>query len=215
MRRMSILELFDLTPFWLYELLPGIYILSGVLTFCMLDHLFAWFSAALLISAGLYATWMRWRARQRRVHHKRDPEVVLLGMTWMRNYTAGEVRMDAEHLELFELSHQILAELMKGNGAAVEELLAELCESVERHFRNEEDILRQGDSPGVRAHRRSHHRLVSQLHGLRKRHAKGQVPRAAVIQFLLHEMIRGHMVTEDISLLEDVARRGASAAQQG
>jgi hemerythrin-like metal-binding protein len=213
MRRKSVLDLFDLLPLWLYELLPGIYILSGICTFLLLDHLLAWMSSALLITSGLCVTWMRWRARQRRHHHHRDPEVVLLGMTWMRNYASGQPQMDAEHVELFELCHQILDDLLKGKGSAVDELVEELCESVERHFRNEEDVLRQGGAPEVRAHRRAHHRLVSQLRGLRNRQAKGQVPRAAVIQFVLHEMIRGHMVKEDIAPLEDIARRGASAAR--
>ncbi len=215
MRRGSVLDLFDLMPYWLYELLPGIYVVSGILTFFLLDHLLAWMSSGLLISSGLYVTWMRWRARRRRNHHHRDPEVVLLGMTWMRNYASGQVQMDAEHRELFELSHQILDDLLNGKGMAVNELLAELCESVERHFRNEEDVLRQGDAPGVRAHRRAHHRLVSQLNHLRSRHAQGQIPRAAVIQFVLHEMIRGHMVTEDIAPLEDVARHGITPARAG
>ncbi len=214
MQRRSVLDLLDMTPFWLYEVLPALYMLSGLITFALLDHVLAYVSAGLLIGCGAYVSWMRWRARRRQVKQQRDPEVVLLGMSWMRNYLSGHALMDEEHRELFELSHEILASMLAGRGSEVDELLGELCESVERHFRNEEDILYQSEASGLRAHRRAHHRLVSQLQGLRSRHARGQIPRAAVIQFLLHDMIRGHMVSDDIGTLEEITRSAPTATRQ-
>lgn len=138
------------------------------------------------------------------------PAIYLLaglpGMTWMRNYLSGHVLMDEEHRDLFDLSREILGGMLTGKGAEVDELVLELCESVERHFRNEEDLLFRAEARGLRAHRRAHHRLVSQLQVLRKRRERGQIPRAAVVQFLLHDMIRGHMVSEDVAPLEEIAR---------
>lgn len=48
--------------------------------------------------------------------------------------------------------------------------------------------------------------MMSVLHSLRARQARGQIPRGTVIQYVLTEMIRSHMVAEDIALLEDSAR---------
>ena len=206
MDKKSVLDLFDLVPFWLYEVLPGIYLVAGLLTAALLDHALAWMSSALLVGSGLYVLWMRWRARHRRTRPRGDPEVALLGMTWMRNYASGQPVMDAEHRELFDLSHEILGKMMSGAGLEVDELLEELCESVERHFRNEDDLLYQSGVSGLRSHRRSHHRMVSVLHSLRARQARGQIPRGTVIKYVLTEMIRNHMVAEDIALLEDSAR---------
>ena len=207
MSRRSVFDLLDLMPFWLYELLPAIYVLAGLLTFALLDHYLARCSATMLVGCGLYVGWLRWRARRRQERQQRDPEVVLLGMTWMRNYLSGHVLMDEEHRDLFDLCHEILGGMLTGKGAEVDELVLELCESVERHFRNEEDLLFRAAAPGLRAHRRAHHRLVSQLQGLRNRRERGQIPRAAVVQFLLHDMIRGHMVSDDIAPLEEIARK--------
>ena len=207
MQRKSVLDLFDLMPFWLYELLPTLYLLGGLLTFALLDHVIARVSAALLVGCGLYVGWLLWRARRRQVRQQRDPELVLLGMSWMRNYLSGHTLMDEEHRELFDLSHEILDAMLDGRSTEVDELVSELCDSVERHFRNEEDLLFRAQAEGLRAHRRAHHRLVSQLQGLRQRRDRGQIPRAAVVQFLLHDMIRGHMVAEDIAPLEDIARK--------
>lgn len=95
MNKKSALDLFDLVPFWLYEALPGIYLAAGLLTVALLDHALAWMSSALLVGSGLYVLWMRWRARHRRTRPRGDPEVALLGMTWMRNYASGQPVMDA------------------------------------------------------------------------------------------------------------------------
>lgn len=213
MRRRSVTDLLDLTPFWLYELLPSIYILAGILAFALLDHYLGQASAALLVGTGLYVTFIRWRARQRQTRHQRDPEVALLGMTWMRNYVSGEPVMDGEHQDLFEQSHAILAGLLEGKGSRVDELINELCESVERHFRNEEDLLFQSGARDLRTHRRSHQRLTAQLRKLRRRRARGEIARSALVQFILHEMIRGHMVSEDIGPLEEAARAAQADAR--
>lgn len=212
MRRRSVVDLLDLTPFWLYELLPSIYILTGILALGLLDHYLAQMSATLLIGTGLYVTWMRWRARQRQTRHQRDPEVALLGMTWMRNYASGHPVMDEDHRDLFEQSHAILAGMLEGKGSTLDGLITELCESVERHFRNEEDLMFQAGVAELRVHRRSHHRLSSQLRKLLRRRAKGEIARATVVQFVLHEMIRGHMVAEDIAPLEHMSRGAAPAS---
>jgi hypothetical protein len=51
-------------PDGLYRLLPGIYVVAGVLTLVYLNQLFAFISGALLISAGLLV--FNWRSKARR-----------------------------------------------------------------------------------------------------------------------------------------------------
>jgi hypothetical protein len=51
-------------PEWLYEALPYLYVLAGVVTITNLGNTLSLFSGGLLISAGVFIWWMRRSARQ-------------------------------------------------------------------------------------------------------------------------------------------------------
>ncbi|HET8711961.1 MAG TPA: hypothetical protein VFM32_11335 [Spongiibacteraceae bacterium] len=52
------------TPAWLYELLPFIYLIGGVLAASELDGALAILSGSLLLVAGAQVLWMRQRYRK-------------------------------------------------------------------------------------------------------------------------------------------------------
>ena len=190
-------------PQAVYEALPALYFLGGIATLLNLDHQLANLSGALLIVTAFHVSFMRVKARKfgRRALGG-DGEMAMIGMSWLHHYRLGVPDIDDEHERLFELSHEVLETLAQTNGNLTRDALQELTEAVKSHFRQEELVLAEMGSPQARAHAKLHRRLETKLDSLMKKYTAGKIGRNEMAHFLLFEVVRQHMLEQDVQLVQ-------------
>ncbi|HEX7509320.1 MAG TPA: diguanylate cyclase [Polyangia bacterium] len=147
--------------------------------------------------------------RNRVVHSRRlatptpvtvaDSTSGLVNLTWDASFASGNAFIDAEHGELFRHSNQLLDLTtrpgMKTQNARVS--LLRLVHSVEAHFQHEERILKQVGYPGLAGHAARHRALMDRAQELCDRTNDSSILVVDILNFVVAEMIHGHVVSED------------------
>jgi len=189
-------------PAAVYEALPALYFLAGVATLLNLNNDLAHFSGAVLIVTAFHVSYMRVRARKfANRMPKGDPEMALIGMSWLHQYQLDVPQIDKQHEELFQLSHELLEALMASKRDEINSSIDELAKAIHAHFREEDKLLEEMGSPHARAHAKLHRRLESKMNALLKRFYAGKVERYAVAHFLMYDVVRQHMIEQDAHAL--------------
>ena len=123
----------------------------------------------------------------------------LVNLTWDASFDSGNAFIDAEHRELFHHSNRLL-DLTTRPGMKTQDVqmsLLRLVQAVESHFQHEERILKQAGYPGLDGHAARHRALMDRARELGERANDRSILVADVLNFVVAEMIHGHMVSED------------------
>lgn len=122
----------------------------------------------------------------------------LLELVWEEAYASGHRLIDAQHILLFELSNALFAALLEGRSQAeVEGRLDALIHHTDKHFRDEESLLQRADYPDLPEHHRIHAGLLATAHDLQQDLREGQVDFGRLVVFLVNDVVKGHLITED------------------
>jgi hemerythrin-like metal-binding protein len=101
----------------------------------------------------------------------------------------------------------IAASLGDDRGEATRAL--ERClDHVAAHFEHEERLLAHAGYPRLPRHQASHRALLERAQGLRARFLAGEPLTGALVEFLAHEVVARHMLTEDREFFPWVAGLG-------
>jgi diguanylate cyclase (GGDEF)-like protein/hemerythrin-like metal-binding protein/PAS domain S-box-containing protein len=123
----------------------------------------------------------------------------LVNLTWDVSFASGNAFIDAEHSELFRHSNRLLdlttQPSMRTQDAHAS--LLQLVHAVEAHFQHEERILKQVGYPGLASHAARHRALMDRARELCDRANDRSILIADVLNFVVIEMIHGHVVSED------------------
>lgn len=85
-------------------------------------------------------------------------------LTWNHACTVGIRAMDDQHGILMDTMNDLRQAVMRGSGREqVGELLDQLIEFTRMHFWSEEQLMEQGEFPGLSEHRAEHHRMLAQM----------------------------------------------------
>ena len=123
----------------------------------------------------------------------------LVSLNWDASFASGNAFIDAEHRELFLHANRLL-DLTTRPGMKTQEAqvsLLRLVDSVEAHFQHEERILKQAGYPGLAGHAARHRALMERTRELFDRTNDRSILLADILNFVVAEMIHGHMVSED------------------
>jgi hemerythrin-like metal-binding protein len=187
-------------PFWLYKLLPMVYAFGGCAVLILLPNWGGRVSGGLLLVAAAQVTYMRTLGRSSGQRKRRSPDAVLVGMSWLDDYNVEHTDLDQEHMELFNLSQQILQSFVQNKGRLVDERIDELVTLLARHFKHEEFELEQRGSRYAQAHERVHRRILSKVRALHSGFKAGKVKRPALVEYLVYKAIKGHLLEEDAAM---------------
>ena len=123
----------------------------------------------------------------------------LVSLTWDVSFASGNAFIDAEHRELFRHSNRLLDLTTRPDMKTrdVQGSLLQLVHSVEAHFEHEERILKQAGYPGLASHAARHRALMDRARELFDRTNDRSILVADILNFVVAEMIHGHMVSED------------------
>lgn len=118
---------------------------------------------------------------------------------WNPQFSVHSPEMDAQHKTIFRLVnelHEGIFTRRSGNflGSAIQELI----DYTERHFAEEEHLMRQHGYPGYERHKAAHEQLLGQvLEFERKFHAGDSGFTAEIFQFLVSDWLIKHILGTD------------------
>lgn len=125
----------------------------------------------------------------------------ILRLTWRPRYASGEPTIDKQHRQLFRLANALLDRASareadpEGFTGAFDTLLAHVAQ----HFSDEEAILRRYGYTGLDDHAESHRRLVQRALELRRQADEAGVSVGDLVDFLVTDVVAGHMLHEDLA----------------
>ena len=120
-------------------------------------------------------------------------------LRWEEKYRVGNEQIDQEHLYLFQLINEFYdAFVEKRERALLLNLLNRLVDYAERHFTNEETLMRDAGFPGLEEHRRHHEQLFDQIFRLNARFQDRALnPTHDTVSFL-KSWLADHILHEDL-----------------
>jgi len=122
--------------------------------------------------------------------------VASVRIEWRSEWSSGNRVIDDEHRVLLELSNSLLdLSLSDGNGA-------DWMPGMEAHFSDEEKILTDLGYPGVVSHSHLHRDLVQKSLELAGRVKTGDCSATQLFDFLINQVVVGHMVKADSVFFE-------------
>ena len=122
----------------------------------------------------------------------------LVHVHWRPAYESGNALLDDEHREMLRLLN-VLIGVASGAGSTSDVLAAfdALAVHVTDHFRHEEEILHARDLEFVEQHAEKHRQLLERASALRVQCAASNLPIEKLIDFLVSELVVGHLLRED------------------
>ena len=196
-------------PGWLYEALPYVYLMTGILVMFVLDNIWGMFSGAVLVLAGALVSIMRINYRKSgndREFSSRDSnsleietlESGSVQLVWNKKYECGNSSIDAQHKGLFELGNKMLDAIHHNKGQAVLLDYADrLLDRVESHFSSEEELLEAWGHPLTHEHREAHRYLLEKASDLREKSEHGKLLYHDMFAFIINDLVLRHIIEED------------------
>jgi diguanylate cyclase (GGDEF)-like protein/hemerythrin-like metal-binding protein len=122
-----------------------------------------------------------------------------LTLTWNASCACGEAKIDIEHRELFRLANVLLEKAITREVEPVQFNCAfdDLLVHIKEHFAHEESILLSYRYDRLAEHAEKHHALVESALKLRSQFDKSGVSVGELVDFLVSEVVVGHMMRMD------------------
>lgn len=122
----------------------------------------------------------------------------MYNIDWKESWESGEKDIDIQHREMFTMLQEIVAEKDSLKSEKdLEDKLKELLNHIKGHFEYEEKVLREIEYPRYLQHKKIHGSLVEKTHKLQEKAKNGEISYEEVIEFMLHDLILGHILKED------------------
>jgi hemerythrin-like metal-binding protein len=195
-------------PKWLYEALPWIYAVSGVLVMLSLRNWMAVVSGGTLVLTGALVWAMRKRFRRETL------EIVNLDtlnlparLAWKPALDVGHEVLDRQHRQMFTLCNELIQVVgVRKPDSVVQALLRELMAEIRNHFVTEERVAEELGTPLSAEHRRHHAALLARAEQLRERCRGSQADIGDLVRTLVVDVVAGHVLAEAAGLSASVAR---------
>lgn len=122
----------------------------------------------------------------------------MLELRWDRSLECGDITLDAQHRELFDLINALLASIASFPDSTEVGLRLQVFQAhVAQHFHDEEALLERVGYPRLPQHQLSHKMLINKISTLRNDLREGRLDLSQVLGFLAVGVIRDHLVLED------------------
>jgi diguanylate cyclase (GGDEF)-like protein/hemerythrin-like metal-binding protein len=147
---------------------------------------------------------------------KVPPEAPVLQLVWRDSYACGNPVIDTQHRALFLLANRVISCLLLSEECSdLGPSLDRLLEHIERHFEEEEGILREHCFPELERHRQLHAELLERAKGMAAALRSGEAEVEVVMRFLVGRVVAEHMLGADREFFPTLRVRGTAAATVG
>ena len=121
-----------------------------------------------------------------------------LEVLWNSEYASGNAELDGQHMELVSIVNSLLERVLaEGDALDLNSRFNDVYHTVEKHFNDEEAVLRSSGYPEVDEHAARHRELLQKCAGLLKQNAETPAPPVQMLQCIIHDLVLNHMVKED------------------
>lgn len=119
-------------------------------------------------------------------------------LKWREAYETGVQEMDTQHKRLIHLVNQMYTILREKEGLEkIDAILAEMSDYAERHFQDEEELLRRYAYPEMAEQEASHQAYRQKIQQLISEKTVGTLAAAQDIYAFLRQWWIGHISTDD------------------
>lgn len=126
---------------------------------------------------------------------------------WSSRFATGIPSIDAQHQDLFAAVNDLGESFAAGRAHdQVKDCLRFLMNYTEEHFRDEEQLMRGMDYPGLSSHREEHTQLTENLNQLQARLEMGKTITMDVT-ILLADWLTHHISTVDMRYVDFLRER--------
>ncbi len=123
-------------------------------------------------------------------------------LVWTNALECGIKAIDAQHRKLFEVSNALLETVHKNPSESEATLKVEiLINAVKSHFESEESLLAGWKHPLTEDHKAVHEDLLARANELLARSQNGTLSSHCVFNFLVDDLVYGHIASEDRKFL--------------
>jgi len=127
-----------------------------------------------------------------------DKNTTTLKISLSQSHLSGNTCIDTQHANLISLANDLLRYIFTENDLSdLNNHLTIILKHVERHFKDEEEILLDANYPESEEHAAEHGRLLSQCSRLIEDHSESSSIQTEIIQYIVHDLIMQHMIQED------------------
>jgi len=121
-----------------------------------------------------------------------------LKVLWNSEYASGNAELDGQHMELVSIVNSLLERVLaEGDALDLTPRFNDVYHIVEKHFNDEEAVLRSSGYPEVDEHAARHKELLQKCAGLLKQDGEDPVSPVQMLQCIIHDLVLNHMVKED------------------
>jgi diguanylate cyclase (GGDEF)-like protein/hemerythrin-like metal-binding protein/PAS domain S-box-containing protein len=123
----------------------------------------------------------------------------IIRLAWKPRYACGQQTLDKEHRQLFQLANALLDQATARNveSSALNRAFDALLAHIVQHFTDEEEILRAHGYARLAEHAECHKQLVERALNLRRQTDESGVSIGDLVEFLVSDVVAGHMLRED------------------
>ncbi|MCD4712368.1 MAG: diguanylate cyclase [Clostridiales bacterium] len=129
----------------------------------------------------------------------------LIQLTWHHNFSSGNVIIDEQHKELFNLANSLISSGMKlQSDEAQNHAILAFVGFIRKHFEDEELILKDTDYPVVDqiSHAEMHKNLLDRIEKLFNKENISPEDVMSIAMILIQEVVYEHMIKEDSKYFE-------------
>jgi hemerythrin-like metal-binding protein len=127
---------------------------------------------------------------------------------WKDVYSVGIPQIDSQHKTLIKLINDLHSAMQAGKTKEVlGSIIDELIQYTERHFTDEETMLRVKGYSKLAAHHAIHQDLTRQVIELRDRFRASQLALSVDVMQFLRNWLAGHILTNDIDYAKELSAR--------
>jgi len=121
-------------------------------------------------------------------------------VTWDQSYSVKVKRCDEDHQKLFALMNSLHDAMRVGKGRnVIGEIVTELSDYTETHFRAEEALMEKAKYPALPTHRLEHQKFVAQVLGFKKELEAGMAGNPVAVLEFLKDWLAKHIKKVDQS----------------
>ncbi len=129
-------------------------------------------------------------------------------VVWHSSYCIGDPKVDRQHQELVKLLNLLHKKIHSGcSNKIIDEVLIQLINYAENHFRDEEELMQRINYPEYEEHRAEHERLVLEVFEFKRRYEQKKVSKYDLLLFL-RDWLVDHIIGTDLKIKNWLLRLG-------
>jgi hemerythrin-like metal-binding protein len=117
---------------------------------------------------------------------------------WTEEISVGISIFDEEHKKLIALLNKLNDAMLKGQAKNImEDIIKELIDYTETHFKHEEDTMQKHNYPGLAEQVTEHTTFDNKMHEIQEQYSNGSITLSISVYNFLTSWIKNHIMKTD------------------